>query len=315
MIKNAFPFAVWCILRFIISIVVIDLQIYGWYNTISIRYKGVSFMRRTFAQVLKEGKVDIKNEYTKLYNLFYTPNIRDGKSLADIISDNFYVFHFRGTCLTLDEFDRMHEIRFVEYPQKFDIDYLVSFCEYIFNFISQLSDRFFYSDFNKHRIINHILCVVETIGYMRSEEDDITIFVPKDGIAIAISESELVPQKMSYKVISYNHHSMSGDLEGKKQILLSFADTLEALRPRLKEADKQLESDLFYAFNNFNVRHNNIDPAGTKYKKPVADLTDIQMEECYDNVYQMCLLAFMVLDDVDQRKIFNELKDKIINRG
>ncbi len=271
-------------------------------------------MRRTFAQVLKEGKVDIKNEYTKLYDLFYTSSRRDGKSFADIISDNFDSFYFRGTCLTLDEFDRTHDLRFVEQPQDFDIDYLVSFCEYIFNFLIHLSDRCFYAEFNKHRFTDHILRVIDVIGYMRSKEDDITIFVPKDGVAIAVSESELVPQNLSYKVIAYNHHSMSGDLEAKRQTLLNFADTLEPLRPRLKEADRQLESDLFYAFNNFNIRHNNIDPAGAKYKKPVADLTDIQMEECYDNVYQMCLLAFMVLDDHDQRKDFNDLKDKIENR-
>ena len=32
-------------------------------------------MRRNFAEILKEGKIDIENEYIKLYNLFYGKDI------------------------------------------------------------------------------------------------------------------------------------------------------------------------------------------------------------------------------------------------
>ena len=41
-------------------------------------------------------------------------------------------------------------------------------------------------------------------------QDGFTIFVPKDNAAIAVSESELIPEALSYKIIAYNHHSMKG---------------------------------------------------------------------------------------------------------
>lgn len=106
-------------------------------------------MRRNFAQVLKEGKVDLKKEYSKLYDLFYGKDPRDGKSLADLISLNFEGFYFRGTCLDLGEFDKVHGFRFEEQPKIFDIDYLVSFCEYIYNFVLHFEDHYFFGQINK----------------------------------------------------------------------------------------------------------------------------------------------------------------------
>ena len=268
-------------------------------------------MRRNFAQVLRAGKVDPRKEYSKLYSLFYNKDSRDGKSLADLISMNFEGFYFRGTCLTLDEFDEEHGFNFTEQPQDFDIDYLVSFCEYIYNLLLHLDNNFFFVQFNKCFYLQQIDKVVDAIGYMQSFEDGFTIFLPKDNTAIVVSESEYIPENLSYKVIEYNHHSMKGDLERKKQTLLTFADLLEPKRKDLESVDKLFTSDLFYAFNNFNIRHNNIDPTGSKYKKSVADLTTTQLEQWYDEVYQMCLLAFMRLEHIDRKKKFDALKVQI----
>ena len=268
-------------------------------------------MRRNFAQILKSAKIDIKKEYSKLYSLFYDKDDRDGKSLADLISMNFEGVYFRGTCLDLDEFDEEHGFRFVEQPQDFDMDYLVSFCEYIYNLVLHFEERFFLAQLNKQFYLEQISKVIEAIGYVQASEDGLTIFVPKDSVAMAVSESEHIPENVSYKVIAYNHHSMKGNLDSKKQTLLVLTGLLEPKRKELQKIDKQLETDLFYAFNNFNIRHNNIEPTGTKYKKPVADLTKEQLEQTYDDTYQMCLLAFMQLDNLEIKKRFEELKTKI----
>mgnify|MGYP007083700108 FL=1 len=268
-------------------------------------------VRRNFAQVLRAGKVDPQKEYSKLYSLFYNKDSRDGKSLADLISMNFKGFDFRGTCLTLDEFDEEHGFNFAEQPQDFDIDYLVSFCEYIYNLLLYLEDNFFFEQFNKCFYLQQIDKVVDAIGYMQSFEDGFAIFLPKDNTAIVVSESEYIPENLSYKVIAYNHHSMKGNLEQKKQTLLIFADLLEPKRNDLESVDRQFTSDLFYAFNNFNIRHNNVDSTGKKYKKPIADLKKAQLEQWYDEIYQMCLLAFMRLEHIDRKKKFDVLKTQI----
>lgn len=181
-------------------------------------------------------------------------------------------------------------------------------------FVLHFEDHYFFGQINKSFYLQQINKVIETIGYIQCSEDGFTIFVPKDNAAIAVSESELIPEALSYKIIAYNHHSMKGNLESKRQTLLMFADLLEPKRDELETVDKKFASDLFYTFNNFNIRHNNVDPAGPKYKKPVGDLTKEQLESWYDEVYQMCLLAFMRLEHVPRKQEFDMLKDKIENK-
>ena len=96
-------------------------------------------MRRNFAQILKDAKIDIKSEYQKLYGLLYDRSIQVSNtnriSVYDELSERFVYFHFRGTCLSIDEFNDMHEIRFERDPMDFNIDQLISLCEYIYNML------------------------------------------------------------------------------------------------------------------------------------------------------------------------------------
>ena len=273
-------------------------------------------MRKNFAQILKETNIDLKEEYQKLYDMLYPRSISISAqkqiSIHDELGEYFPYFYFRGTCLTIDEFDKKHGFEFVREPDNFNVDSVVSISEYIYNMLKA------YDISNSLGIINvqfyhsQIMTVIETIGYMSAYEDGFTIFVEKSPAAISVAE--LMSEGMSYKVISYNHHSMKGNLDAKKNTLLKFADMLEPRRPELKQIDSGFESDLFYAFNNFNIRHNNVDPTGKKYKKPIGDLTEDQLEQWYDEVYQMSLLAFLRLEHADRKKNFDVLKDSIENK-
>ena len=61
-------------------------------------------MRRNFAQILKDAKIDIKTEYQKLYGMLYDRSIQVSNtkriSTYDELSDYFIGFYFRGTCLS-----------------------------------------------------------------------------------------------------------------------------------------------------------------------------------------------------------------------
>ena len=123
--------------------------------------------------------------------------------------------------------------------------------------------------------------------------------------------SEMLPPTLSYKVIEYNHHSMKGDLERKQATLKLLADQLEARKDELNSINSSLKSDLFFLFNNINIRHNNVDPKSNSYKEAVADMPDNELEEWYDRTYDMCLYAFMTLEQTDRNAKVKELKAKI----
>lgn len=69
-------------------------------------------MRRNFAQILQEAKIDPKREYQKLYGMLFERNIpvsnRSESPAYDELSECFLNFSFRGTCLSLDEFNDLH---------------------------------------------------------------------------------------------------------------------------------------------------------------------------------------------------------------
>ncbi len=280
-------------------------------------------MRRNFAQILKESQIDIKAEYQKLYGMLYDRSIQVSNtkriSVYDELGDYFTGFYFRGTCLTIEEFDMMHGFHFERDPSDFNIDKLISLCEYITNMLigyqTYLNSCGYmavvHPNINIQFYMAQISQVIDKIGYMQASQDGVTIYVEKSPAAISVAE--IVPESISYKVIFYNHHSMQGKLEEKKQTLLIFANMLEPRRESLEQIDRKFTSDLFYAFNNFNIRHNNTDPESLNYKKPIDNLTKEQLEHWYDEIYQMALLAFLRLEHINRKKDFDDLKEKIEN--
>lgn len=154
-------------------------------------------MRRNFAQILKDAKVDIKVEYQKLYGMLYDRSIQVSNtnriSVYDELSTYFIAFHFRGTCLSLDEFNDLHGFHFEKDPTNFNIDHLISLCEYIENLLIayqcvSLSYPYEYGNmptnlFNVQFYLQQISQVIEKIGYMQAGQNGLTIFVEKDPAA------------------------------------------------------------------------------------------------------------------------------------
>lgn len=263
-------------------------------------------MRKDFVQILKEGKVDIKREYNRLYQLFYArdPNDYHSTSVYDDINNSFSDVWFRGTALNLDDFDEEYGFNFEINPENLNIDILVDFCEYFYNFVqcSLGYDATFYT--------THILKVIDKIGYKTVFVEGLVKFVENDPVAISVAE--ILPNDVSYRALMYNHHSLKGNIEAKKEILLKLADLLEPKDKCLNQINSQFKSDLFNAFNNLNLRHNNVDPKDKgHYRKYVDEMKKSELEKWYDEVYQMCLLAFLLLEHAERKPKFDELMKNV----
>ena len=89
------------------------------------------------------------------------------------------------------------------------------------------------------------------------------------------------------------------------------AGILEGKQARLNQVNPTLKKDLFYIFNNFNIRHNNCDNQSKDYKQAIATMDKQELENWYDETYQMCLLAFMELEQADRKPKFDAIKAEI----
>lgn len=278
--------------------------------------------RIPFSQVLKSAAIDIRREYDRLYGMFCVQKFPDmtraGFPLKDYCATYFAQLPFRGTCISLEDFDDFYEYSFEKNPSNFDIEYLVSFCEYSYN-LAIYNQNAIYGGGTvgignpMQFYVQQVLTVIEAIGYMPNNQNGITDFVPKDQAAISVAE--IVDPALSYRIIEYNHRSMKGDLDRKKATLIVLADKLEAQRAKLKQINTSLETDLFYLLNSINVRHNNADPGGKKYIHFVANMKNGDIEQWYDDMYQMCLLAFLELDHLERKERVKQLKEDIQKNG
>lgn len=262
-------------------------------------------MRRIFADILKNQKVDIKKEYERLYALFYCRKYWD--TVRDIVASKFETLPFRRTCTSLEDFDEEFGFNFELQPKNFDLDYLLNFCEYVYNLVFYIKDN----DNQVKRVKAQVIKVVELIEFTFVPRDDgLKILVPKSPQAILVAET--VSEHLSYKILEYNHHSLKGDLEGKKSILIKIAQELEPQRDDLKNIDSQLGKDLFKAFNNFNIRHNNCDEKDKKkFNASFTALDNERREELYDWTYNQCLIAFIKLENKNANTLFEEMKNNM----
>lgn len=127
-------------------------------------------------------------------------------------------------------------------------------------------------------------------------------------------ENMLVGYQSALNISGYGYMAITAQIPINIQLLLALADLLEPQSKKMNCIDDKFTSDLFYAFNNFNIRYNNVSPESPKYKKAIADLTQEQLEHWYDEIYQMAPLAFLQLEHVERKKEFDEIKHKIENK-
>ena len=270
-------------------------------------------MDSPFSPESKNAKVDIRREYERLYELFYNKKIYFASgcymSLHFLCDRSFLKLPIRGRCTSLDDFNETHGFYFEEYPYEINLDYLVDFCEYTYNLV-------FYSErYNPGLItlavddviklyIRQILSVIETIGYKGIVQGNLLKFIPKDPVVESVAE--IVDSNLSYREIEYK-----GDIEQKRIALFLLSHKLDPKRQKLRQINHTLEDNLFYLFNKLNVRHNNIDPSGRSYIPYVANMKKEELEQWYDNIYQMCLLAFLELEHLERKNKIAQLKQNI----
>ena len=287
--------------------------------------------RKNYLQILLEASINISEEYERLYKLFYSTEIFEEiydiqyfnpNSIYEICKKYFLELSCRETCTNIQEFDSEYHFNFKSKASisKDDINYFITFCEYLLNFITSLQQiKLTNTEKKKITILETQLNkIIEKISYQIIEQEKKTkILIPKDQVANSVAEI-IKDDDLSYRVIEYNHHSMKGDIEQKKSILLRLAHQLEPLDDKLKSINDALKSNLFFMFNNLDLRHNNTTRNPTKeekqdtyYKEIVAKMPPEELESWYDETYQLCLLAFLELDNVERMQKIEELKKKI----
>lgn len=233
----------------------------------------------------------------------------------------FRDWEYRSRYMNVDDF--LEALNFGELVKdaKWDIEAHLTLIELIYNFWNLAHNIFEDDDFKNNLkwcgnfyhlkdVMDEILEEYNHIVYTTEDKD---YFIVVENKAEVTAAAEIMPTAtLSFDVIKYNHRSLKGEVAAKRAILVSLGAELEPKRKILQGINKQLSEDIFFMLNNMNVRHNNCaasDPG--KYKEYVSKMTPEQLEEWYDELYQMMLLAFLLLDNVERSAKVCELKANV----
>lgn len=269
-----------------------------------------------FIEILKEHRIDIHKEYNTLFELIFSEkkSYLGKNSFYSEINDNFCNIWFRGTAISLEDFELKHNIDLSVYSNNITLDEFILFCEVWYNISLAAMGSFtmIFHSVQPSFIIEQINRIIKELNFKSIENERITVFVPMNKEAIEVSE---IVNENEFETLFYNHYSLRGNIEKKRELLLKFANYLEPKRKELKAINSKLESEIFQLFNKLNIRHNNVDKDNKIYYVKYVEQMDInELEKWYDQVYQMYLLAILEIEHLNRKDELSVLINNINNK-
>ena len=81
-------------------------------------------------------------------------------------------------------------------------------------------------------------------------------------------------------------------------MLKSLGDYLEPKRKQLEALHRDASDRIFSMLNNANIRHNNVAKGDKNYRRVIAEMSENDLEKLYDDVFELCIIACLLLDSV-----------------
>ena len=286
-------------------------------------------MSRKYIFEMIYGSFDLAHELQRLKRLFEIEHpvfvFQDGKNYSVrgyVAKYGFYQWKNRGRCIDADDFLSIFEYDKLWISALLDTQYLFTLIEIIYNFcwiVKRASNNVSVSvdgDNEKHFLIlekslTECLAHYNYKGEYFPQLEQLIVIEDKPEVTAVV---EIVDSEIGNKVLRYNHYMLKGDLQTKKDILLAIGADLEPKRKQIQEIDKNLEDGIFYLLNNLNLRHNNKSKGDKNYRQAVAEMDNASLESWYDELYQMMLLAYLHLDQIERTTKIKSLKQHITPR-
>lgn len=225
----------------------------------------------------------------------------------------FKAWKGRGTCINLEDFKYALDLKKNKLCNEEDI---LIYAEYVANIlflVTQVksSDFYWHPEDNYTVALDNLKTLLDWMNYEVKVFDDkeMVLVVQKDAAATAVAE--ISPEELAFLIVKYNHHALKGEIAEKKSILLALGKELEPKRDFVSKINKELTSNIFFMLNNLDLRHNNRTAGDKNFKETVANMSDSELEDWYDELYQMILLAMLELDQQERSERVKQLKETI----
>lgn len=268
--------------------------------------------RKNIFEILAD-KFDIKVEINKIDTLFsnallYVTNgmtfqQQQGNIEAVVGELLFYNWKQRGTCLTCQEMRSKLGID----AEKYDTNNILIRLEYYLNIINLANTKLTFPNFQKSQqffmLEENIKILLDHLNYecLIIKKEDKVLLIPKNPAATSVAE--ISSKDTAIAILMYNHSSLKGDLSQKQNLLLKIYLEYEKLLKKGITGFSEYFDKTRGLVNKLNIKHNN--------KKEIENLDNKQLEEWYDELYQLLLFCVLIKDNKDRKDKAKEFLESL----
>ena len=269
--------------------------------------------RKNIFEILKQ-KYDTWEEINKILSLFFSKLFyyhdfhRGGNYTAEEVFDIELLPNWkqRGSYLSCSEIRNALEI-----PKYFSfapsLEDIIAILEYIENITYLLITKLKILDNKEYDVLDKFIILVENMRILQEHlnyeykifaKEEMVILVPKNPIATTVAE--ISDEETAIAILRYNHHTLKGDLETKRQLLSAIARAYEPLLDNPIEGYRDFFKQTNGLLNNLHIRHNNFEEGDNK--NLVINIDDKTLEHWYDELYQLLLFCVLIDDNLKRKK-------------
>ena len=282
-------------------------------------------------QILEE-RYDINREFERITTLFtsglitfdvsYLSTVRTKVyTLEEMISEIFYQWKGRGTCINYKDLRKELGIDEIVNKKNRTVDEVLSCLEYYVNveklFMNKIAGTLYQKGYNlnieNYTILQTNLSKLLDFFHQQVQlmEDGIFWIIPKDPAATAVAE--ISSKDTAFAILKYHHASLKGQLEEKRKLLQAIANEHEDLLKNPVDGFTEYFKTARNAVNNLNIRHNNV--KGKNQKDIVVEMKNEELENWYDETYQLLLFCVLIKDNKDRKDKLDELLKNVNSKS
>lgn len=274
-------------------------------------------VRKSIFEILEE-KYDFNKEFKKISNLFHCNMVHInmyGYPIEMFVNNVFYKWKGRGSCVNCGDMRTELDIDTIlklQEPSQNDITLCLEYYSNILHvFLTKWAPGADSNCISKDIEIlkTNIDLLIDRMNLTKQiiEDEEKVILVPKDPAAIAVAET--AQKDIAFAILKYNHISLQGQLEEKRRLLQSIANEYEHLLQKPIDGFSEFFKTTNGLLNNLNIRHNN--KKGKNQKDMVKNMSSEELENNYDELYQLLLFCILIKDNTERKKLADELLRKI----
>ena len=268
--------------------------------------------RKNIFEILKES-YDIKEEIGKIDFLFNSAllivhnnlTFQQGQGNVEAVVQDSLFFNWkqRGSCLNCEEIRKKLGIDL----SKFENEDVIVRLEYYLNIINLANTKLMYPHCQKTQqfvmLEKNIEILLNHLNYecLNVQEEEKILLVPKNPGATSVAE--ISTKDTAIAILMYNHASLKGNLSQKQNLLLKIYLEYEKLLKKPIDGFSEYFVKTRGLINKLNIKHNN--------KKEIENLNEEQLEEWYDELYQLLLFCVLIKDNKDRKDKAKEFLESL----